>query len=164
MSEVPRMTNLEIYRNRIIGLAVISAAPIIAVAPYLIALVGSALTPGCTNEANCSWAALPWFMLLTIPIGIIVAIAGLVFFIIALFQRLRKNSDKSNREKWRRRYYFSWLLTAFGPLSLFLVQTNLESAIRLIYTTTGLILLAVILWNLLEKYLAVPAKRDGTSK
>ena len=78
------MTNIEIYRKRITALIFMSATPILAVSPYLIALLGSAVTPGCTNEANCGWAALPWFMLLTIPAGAVFFIIGLVTFLATL--------------------------------------------------------------------------------
>jgi hypothetical protein len=112
------MTNIEIYRKRITALISISASPILAVSPYLIGLLGSWVTPGCTNEANCGWAVLPWFMFLTIPAGVVFFILAFVGFLATLGSRITKSTPETPQERRLKRYQFAWMATASGPLLL----------------------------------------------
>jgi hypothetical protein len=62
------------------------AGPIIALAPAVLALVLVQFCPGgasSANESNCSAAALPWLLILSIPFGILLFIAGTILLIIA---------------------------------------------------------------------------------
>lgn len=172
------MTNIEIYRKRITALIFMSATPILAVSPYLIALLGSAVTPGCTNEANCGWAALPWFMLLTIPAGAVFFIIGLVTFLATLASKITKSAQVGPREQRLKRYQFAWMATASGPfllvaalaLSLFAgpdeicndndvcTQTANGSFVHVLMfaaptllASSWLYLIGVAIWNKLEK-------------
>jgi hypothetical protein len=114
------MTNIEIYRKRITALIFMSATPILAVSPFLIGWLGSLVTPGCTNEANCSWAALPWLMFLTIPGGVVFFILGFVRFLATLGTRITQSNDVTAQERRLKRYQFAWMATASGPLVLVL--------------------------------------------
>lgn len=110
--------NIAIYKKRIAALIFMSASPVLAVAPFLIGMAGSAITPGCTNEANCGWAVLPWFMFLTIPAAFVFFVLGLARFLATLAKKLTKTSDPTPEERSLRRYYFGWMSTASGPLLL----------------------------------------------
>jgi hypothetical protein len=114
------MTNIEIYRKRISALIFMSATPILAVSPFLIGWLGSLITPGCTNEANCGWAALPWLMFLTIPGGVVFFILGLIRFFATLGNRIIKSTQVTPQERRLKRYQFAWMATASGPLVLVL--------------------------------------------
>lgn len=95
-----------------------STSPVLAVSPFLIGMAGSLVTPGCTNEANCGWAVLPWFMFLTIPAGFVMFLFGLFRFITSLSKKLIKTSAASVHELRLKRSYFGWISTASGPLLL----------------------------------------------
>jgi hypothetical protein len=112
------MTNIDIYRKRITALIFISSTPILAVSPFLIGMLGSWVTPGCTNEANCGWAALPWFMFFTIPGGVVFFILGLIRFLGSLGNRITKSTQVTPQEQRLKRYQFAWMATASGPLLL----------------------------------------------
>jgi len=71
------MTNKEVEQKRKNARVVLFIAPAVAFAPAIIGGIGSSLTPGC-NEGNCYWGALPWATFLTLPIGFIIMIVGLV--------------------------------------------------------------------------------------
>lgn len=109
------MTNIEIYKKRITALIFMSAAPILGISPYLVGLVGSWLTPGCTNEANCGWAALPWFMFFTIPAALALFVFGLIRVLVALGNRLGKTGEPTPGEKKLKRYQIAWAATSSGP-------------------------------------------------
>ena len=172
------MTNIEIYRKRIAALISMSATPILAVSPYLIGLVGSWVTPGCTNEANCGWAVLPWFMFLTIPAGVVFFILGFVGFLATLGSKITKSNPETPLERRFKRYQFAWLATASGPLVLVLAlalslfagpseicndndvctQTAngafvgaLMIAVPTLIATSWLYLIGVAIWNRLDK-------------
>ena len=61
------------------GLWIMLLSPVVAVSPFL---VGGPLQllfcPKPANEGNCGWVALGWFGLITIPVGGIMFIVGLV--------------------------------------------------------------------------------------
>ena len=164
MFEKPAVTNEDVYRKRITAFMMVSLAPILAIAPYLIGLIGSALTPGCTNEANCSWAALPWFMFATIPLGFVLVITGIVQFFVSLRFKVTKTTEKNLRERKLNRYYFAWMATAAGPLLIALcgilsitgiapasVATSLLVTGAAIYSVAWVYLLVVVVWNKLTR-------------
>lgn len=65
-------------------------APLLAVSPFLAgALLSLAFCGPDANEGNCGWAALPWFMFLTIPLGALMFIAGVVIVIVSLVKKVR---------------------------------------------------------------------------
>lgn len=110
--------NIAIYKKRIAALILMSTSPVLAVSPFLIGMAGSVVTPGCTNEANCGWAVLPWFMFLTIPAAFVFFILGLARFLATLTKKLTKATDLTPQEVRLKRYYFGWISTASGPLVL----------------------------------------------
>ena len=71
------MTNKEVEQKKKTATIVLCIGPSVAFAPAIIGIIGSSLTPGC-NESNCYWGALPWATFLTLPIGFIIMIVGLV--------------------------------------------------------------------------------------
>lgn len=114
------MTNIEIYKKRITALIFMSAAPILGVSPYLVGLVGAWFTPGCTNEANCGWAALPWFMFFTIPAALAFFVFGLIRLLVAAGAKLNKTGEPTPEEQKLKRYQIAWTATASGPFLFFL--------------------------------------------
>ena len=67
------------------GLILLIASPLIAIAPIVIALIMVNTCPGGAanaNEGNCSWAALPWMMFMTVPAGAVLFIIGVVMMTI----------------------------------------------------------------------------------
>ena len=78
-------------RNQIVtGLLIIALSPIFAVSPFLIALPLATLLCGPdANEANCGWAALPWYMFFTIPAAILMFVVGVVILVVALVKKFR---------------------------------------------------------------------------
>jgi hypothetical protein len=75
-------------RNQIVtGLLIIALSPIFAVSPFLIALPLATLLCGPdANEANCGWAALPWFMYFTIPAALVMLLTGVIITVIGIFK------------------------------------------------------------------------------
>ena len=72
------------------GLLTILLAPLLAVSPFLAgALLSLAFCGPDANEGSCGWAALPWFMFLTIPLGALMLIAGVVIVIVSLVKKVR---------------------------------------------------------------------------
>jgi hypothetical protein len=114
------MTNTEIYKKRIASLMIMSLSPILAVAPFVIGIVGATLTPGC-NGSNCPWGVLPWFSFLTTPVALVLFIVALIRFFILLGTRLSKSSDATPEERKQKSYYFAWMATAAGPLLMALL-------------------------------------------
>jgi hypothetical protein len=61
-------------------------AGLIAFSPLIIGGIGAYFSELITgrecNEANCFWGVIPWFMLLTIPVG---GVLGLIFIIITIY-------------------------------------------------------------------------------
>ncbi|NBV90178.1 MAG: hypothetical protein EBR84_02030 [Actinobacteria bacterium] len=69
----------------LIGLILFLSSPLVAIGPFLLAMILVNTCPGgaaAANEANCGWAALPWAMIATIPTGIVMFIVGIVMMII----------------------------------------------------------------------------------
>jgi hypothetical protein len=68
----------------------------IAFGPLVVGIVGSIIYEAVTNkpctEADCEWATIPWFSLLTIPIGGPLFLAFVAIAINDIIQ-LRKNKD-----------------------------------------------------------------------
>ncbi len=81
------------------------ASPFIALSPAIMALI---LTPFCpggisgANEGNCAAAALPWFLFATVPLGILVAIAGFIAIIVRAASNSRRppteNADNTTNQ------------------------------------------------------------------
>jgi len=170
------MTNKDIYRKRITFLIVMSLAPILAVAPFLIGIIGGTLT-GCT-QYDCPWNVLPWLSFLTAPIALVGFIVALVLFLVALGTKLNKTIEATNEEHRLKGYYFAWMATALGPLLLAIVLLLAifggpvaECALNNVCTETGqglfvgtvlrvapvllilswLYLLAIWIWNMLKR-------------
>lgn len=70
----------------LIGLIMLGLSPLVVFSPFILAGIGAQLFceggSAGANEANCGWAALPWAMIMTIPSGIVLAIAGIVVMIV----------------------------------------------------------------------------------
>tara|TARA_B100000767_G_C19465078_1_gene409650 strand:- start:321 stop:599 length:279 start_codon:yes stop_codon:yes gene_type:complete len=69
---------------------------IMGLSPFIIGYIGGTITEFITNEScnesNCFWGVIPWFLFITIPLGIL---SFIFFIIIALidFIRLKKNNS-----------------------------------------------------------------------
>jgi uncharacterized membrane protein YhaH (DUF805 family) len=74
-----------------VGFSLVIVSPLVAFSPFILAGIGAQLF--CegglagANEGNCGWAALPWFMLVSIPTAGLLAIVGLVLGLIGLTQK-----------------------------------------------------------------------------
>lgn len=74
-----------------IGLLVLLTSPILAILPYLAGALLSALLCGPdANEGNCAWAALPWFMFLTIPAAVVMVFVGIIMMLIGLVKGTKR--------------------------------------------------------------------------
>ena len=61
------------------GLLIMLLSPVLAISPFLIGIpLSKILCEQPANEGNCSWVALGWFGLITIPVGGIMFIVGLL--------------------------------------------------------------------------------------
>jgi uncharacterized membrane protein YhaH (DUF805 family) len=73
-----------------LGWALLAASPIVGLSPFIIGGIGAQLTCdgglAAANEANCGWAALGWFALVTIPAGALLFVVGLVMGIVSAFR------------------------------------------------------------------------------
>jgi len=73
------------------GAIMLGVSPLVAFGPFILAGIGSQLFceggAAAANEANCSWAALPWAMFLTIPAGFSLAIGGIVVMIVGAVRK-----------------------------------------------------------------------------
>jgi hypothetical protein len=70
------------------GLIAMLVAPVLAVLPLLAGLTLARLFCGTdANEGNCGWAALPWFMFITIPAAALMFVTGFVVLVISLFKK-----------------------------------------------------------------------------
>ena len=81
------------------------ASPIVALSPALMALVMTPFCPGGfsgANEGNCAAAALPWLLIATIPLGILLAIAGFIAIIVRAASNSRRppteNTDNTTNQ------------------------------------------------------------------
>jgi hypothetical protein len=82
-------TYVQIRKKRplgLTGLIMLGLSPLVAFGPFIIGGIGAQLfcEGGLSgaNEANCGFAALPWIAVMTLPAGILLAIAGIVVMIV----------------------------------------------------------------------------------
>lgn len=65
------------------------------ISPLVLGLILAPLTCGAdANEANCGAAVLPWFMFMTIPLGFLMFIAGLVMMIFGGARKYATRNDE----------------------------------------------------------------------
>ena len=77
----------------ITGLVITGLSPIFAVSPFLIAYpLATLFCVPDANEANCGWAALPWFMFFTIPVAVVMLFVGLIITVIGIVKINRRSS------------------------------------------------------------------------
>lgn len=75
-----------------IGLLVLVVSPVIAILPYLAGALLSVLLCGPdANEGNCAWAALPWFMFLTIPAAVVMFFGGFITMLIGILRSNKRS-------------------------------------------------------------------------
>ena len=64
------------------GKIMLGISPLVAFGPFIIGAVGGQLFCegglSAANEANCSFAALPWLSIVTLPAGLVIAVTGIV--------------------------------------------------------------------------------------
>ena len=76
------MTGNPAPRRKKVAIVLICLAPILAFAPLIVAMIEIRIIPECTAMPNyCGGIA--YFVLLTVPIGFVIFIVGLIMFIIA---------------------------------------------------------------------------------
>jgi len=71
------MNKEQAEKQKKVGRVILWIAPAVAFAPAIIGGIGASATPDC-NEGNCYYGALPWATFLTFPLGIVIAIIGLI--------------------------------------------------------------------------------------
>ena len=69
------------------GSLIVVAGVVFAFLPLLITLVGSIFVDDAFNEGTSSLGTLPWLTILTMPIGVVVAVIGLVVGVVNLTRR-----------------------------------------------------------------------------
>ena len=75
------------------GLVITGLSPIFAVSPFVIAYpLATLFCVPDANEANCGWAALPWFMFFTIPAAVVMLFVGLIITVIGIVKINRRSS------------------------------------------------------------------------
>jgi MFS family permease len=173
MSTETTLTNSEIYRKRIIALAMMAFSPVLAFLPVIIGMVGGLFVKDC-NESNCGWAVLPWFSLFTFPLAFVSAVAGLILFFAALRHPLTKSSSQA--DKVNRKFYFAWLAAVISPLISFvgivafsattLVNCNDKGCTTTSTTTIPeiLVITGVVAFAVSAIYLVVMAVQRKTKK
>lgn len=80
------------------GWILLISAVVVAVSPILLALVLIPLTCGGfsgANEGNCAAGALPWFLFLSIPFGILLALIGAI--VLAVGTRQKSVAERKQR-------------------------------------------------------------------
>ena len=65
------------------AVALMCLAPVFALAPMIVSAIAVRITPECTVMPNCAAGAFAYFILLTVPIGCVVFIVGLVMLLAA---------------------------------------------------------------------------------
>jgi len=76
------------------GLIAMLLSPVLAVLPFIAgALLSRVFCGPDANEGNCGWAALPWFMFITIPAAALMFVTGFVVLIISLVKKVAKKND-----------------------------------------------------------------------
>ena len=63
------------------AVALMCLAPVFALAPMIVSAIAVRITPECTVMPNCAAGAFAYFILLTVPIGCVVFIVGLVMLL-----------------------------------------------------------------------------------
>jgi disulfide bond formation protein DsbB len=71
------MNKQQVEQQKKVARVILIIAPSVAFAPLVLGMIGSSLTPGC-NESNCYWGVLPWATFMTVPIGFVILIVGLI--------------------------------------------------------------------------------------
>ena len=110
---------------RIAFLIATSLAPLFAFSPFIIGMVGSSGMSSC-NESNCEWATLGWLGIITIPLGIMLYVAGLIGSLIAFIVRPKKGIPLSPGDKVFRQYTYSFIPTALAPLFIVLYFSGIS--------------------------------------
>ena len=75
------MTNKPVQKRKRVALVLMCLAPIFAVSPLIVAAIGVRISPDCTVAPNCSAGAFAYLILLTVPIGLVVFIIGLIMLL-----------------------------------------------------------------------------------
>ena len=71
-----------------VGVLAMVLSPLVAALPLIFGIALARLFCGPNaNEADCSWAVLPWFTFYTIPAAVVMFITGLVISMISIFKR-----------------------------------------------------------------------------
>lgn len=65
------------------AVVLLCVAIVVAVSPMIVAMIAVRISPECTVEPNCAAGALAYFIVLTVPIGAVVFITGLVMLLTA---------------------------------------------------------------------------------
>lgn len=69
-------------KQKKVGRVILLIAPVVGLGPAIIGGIGASQTSNC-NEGNCYYGALPWATFLTLPLGFILAIIGLIVLVTA---------------------------------------------------------------------------------
>jgi hypothetical protein len=77
------MTNKPLPGRKKAAVVLMCLAPIFALSPLIVAMIGVRIVPECTLVPNCAAGALAYFVVLTVPIGAAVFIAGLIMLLSA---------------------------------------------------------------------------------
>ena len=64
-----------------VAVALMCLAPIFALAPLIVSAIAVPITPECTVVPNCAAGAFAFLIVLTVPIGGVVFIVGLVMLL-----------------------------------------------------------------------------------
>jgi len=75
------MTNKPVQKSKKSALVLMCIAPLFAISPLIVAAIGVRISPDCAVAPNCSAGALAYFILLTVPIGLVVFILGLIMLL-----------------------------------------------------------------------------------
>ena len=76
------MTNKSAPRSKKVAIVLMCLAPIFAFSPLIVAMIEIRIIPECTAMPNYC-GAIAYFILLTVPIGFVIFIVGLIMFLIA---------------------------------------------------------------------------------
>ena len=77
------MANSPSPRSKKAALVLMCLSPIFALSPLLVAAIAVRITPECAVVPNCAGGALAYFILLTVPIGIVLFGVGLIMLLTA---------------------------------------------------------------------------------
>lgn len=90
---------MKFLRSRSLGAILLIAAPIIAFSPLVLTLIMLPFCPGGSsgaNEGNCGAAALPWFLIVSVPFGILMALVGLIALVV---RAVRKSGNEPTSQE-----------------------------------------------------------------